>query len=69
MYTNSRVTFFVKGNEQISLEAMFGSENETVTVSYQEKGMPFIRGFLYKTAIRHIESGNWNVVHVQPIVA
>lgn len=69
MYTNSRVTFHVKGNDSILLEAIFGSENETVIVSYQESGIPHVRGFLYDTAINRLKSGEWEVVHVEPIVA
>lgn len=69
MYQNSRVTFHLKNNESILLEAMFGSEKEVVIVSYQESGIHAVRSFLYETAVNNIKTGKWKIVHVQPLVA
>lgn len=68
-YTQSRIIFHMKGKEDVLLEALVGSEGETVKVSYRMGGIPFYRGFLYETAKKHLVAGDWVIISQQSLVA
>jgi len=69
MYCHSRVIFYLNGQEDNLMEAIFGSPKDTVKVSYRHNGVPLYRGFLYETANKKFETGEWVVVGVQSLTA
>lgn len=69
MHLHSRVVFYLKGNESNLIEAMVGSERDVVKISYIQNGVPYYRSFLYETAQRHFDSGNWIVVSYHSLTA
>jgi|HigsolmetaAR206D_1030411.scaffolds.fasta_scaffold00003_27 hypothetical protein len=63
----SRIVFYPKGHEEVLAEALIGKTGRPVKVSYLQSGIPYYRSFLFSTAIRKFDSGEWVILSVLPL--